>query len=298
MLELDALPADVRWPAAYLLHIIRWRSVVTWQADEDGWTRLHSRLLDRAMTREGRRRVHELLVGREIIEVDGEYRRGRQCYGYRIARGYERTRKLLCEDEAMNKRLWRMHAENDRCALPDHRWLRTTAERVTIDFAAAFRVINRFKRPSDKVKTADHRHHRRQYVEMFQDGENWRGADPRGRCHSLMTSLECELRPFLRIDGERLAGYDLANSQPLLLGHMLRKMARMRKDDQKAVAEHAFEEPEDAEGRWDPYFWAVRTSMAGGEGAAAARACARNTGGRAAKRGRESRREAPPYYVC
>ena len=47
--------------------------------------------------------------------------------------------------------------------------------------------------------------------------------DEFGRLHTAVTNLKREFRPYLRLDGERLAGVDIKTSQPLFLGMLVLK---------------------------------------------------------------------------
>jgi hypothetical protein len=220
-LDPATLPDDLRWPACYVLNVAWWRAV-TWRADRAGFSHLKAHSLRDVIGRDLWRRVRVLLRDRGLLVEDGRVVRGAKCRGYRWAGGYGGNRAVTCPDEGLNRRIAAAGARAQENLQPVHRWLRSKFARLTFDTGRAAREVAALKPPRG-TKAAGYRAARQANFDAFADGTHaWWRVNAYGRFHTPLTCLERELRPCVSAGGEALVEVDLVNSQPLLLGLLVR----------------------------------------------------------------------------
>jgi hypothetical protein len=219
-LDPESLPSKLRWPALYFLHLVKWR-YGTWRANADGFSQLKRAYLIKIIPTHLWRPIRHLLNQRGIIEEDGDVRPGEKCRGYRLTPDYRIARMVACPDPNVNAAIHRLRQRQDQDFQPVHFWLQEKLQQTKFDLDLALPIIGTLK--PTKLSTREHRQQRSEHAKLLA-GTPWLlDVDKFGRVHTPVTSLEKELRPCLSAGGEPLVWVDLKNSQPLLLGMLVRK---------------------------------------------------------------------------
>jgi hypothetical protein len=191
------------------------------------------------------RRIKEILIDeREVIECDEAAVSGQKALGYRLMPDYRETHRLVCEDEALNSRIWSVQAKDERTWLPIHRWLRGKLDLLEFDMQKASAVIatlqpkrQRHKQPMTRK---EYRQQCLEYCRRIADGCTWFSADKYGRVHTPLTALHNDLLCCLSVGGKPLVEIDLANSQPLLLCVMAHQFLLASKRARNRFAKRSF----------------------------------------------------------
>jgi hypothetical protein len=169
--------------------------------------------------------IRDALVRGAVIEVDRRFTPGLRSFGYRIGPTFAATpfRRVKLTDPAAVARL--KAARDDLrppITHPVHKRLWAWLQKVEIEYEAALRHLDGLgERPEAVCQLA-------LTVEMIHDQEFYFSTDERGRTYTNVTSLKGDLRQFLRIDGRRLAGVDVGNSQPLFFGAVVLDKVRQK----------------------------------------------------------------------
>lgn len=220
------IPKGQRQLAAFLLNLIHWKWVC-WQADDAGYVRLKAEYVTKIIPPTVWPALRTRLEAMGIIEVDNHYVHGGrrpQAMGYRVTPGYHNTKRIECSDPVLARRIKRAYAADSVPWRPIHHHLRAQLDRVEIDLEKAERIITTMQPDNpEKITLTDYRHTLNGHAARIANGDHWLTVDRYGRVHTAITSLARELRPCLSIDGKRLVGYDLANSQPLIVGIVARQ---------------------------------------------------------------------------
>jgi hypothetical protein len=211
-----ALPPELRRYADcanYLLHCIV-MAHVRWETDAKGFARLKVEYLRKVIPDRHERRIRELLVARGVIECDPSYERGVQSRGYRLGQTYRAAfRRVECEDARVARRVARTGARHHRPIRFDvHRHLHGCYRNVRIDIAQAETIARGLNHPEIHLAAVD----------MIASGQVEFSYCAQGRVHTNVTRLARELRPALRVGGQPLWNVDVVNSQPLILGLVIR----------------------------------------------------------------------------
>jgi hypothetical protein len=217
------LPSFLRDYASYFLNLIHWRSIC-WQADENNFVRLKHDYLVKVIPKVILPDVRDALVGAGVVEWDDDYAIGKKCMGYRLAPGYRRTRRVVCTNEVLTRRIRRVNSKRERALTPTHRWLWGKLGRLAFDMDRAVSIIATLRpEPSSCLTISEYREQRAEFCQKLADGEHYFDCDRYGRVHTLLTSLDRELRCCLSVGGRPLVGLDLKNSQPLIVGMVARQ---------------------------------------------------------------------------
>jgi len=177
------------------------------------------------------------LLEDNIIETDYDYTIGKKSLGYRLKKHIRLLPKH--RKHIMNKKikalLYKEHTKLYRNPL--HKWLIQNVKKIDInldyDFVSTIAKQsvedNITKKRKKKKSRADlvFADFMRIYTDMIHavDSGDWYFAkgENSNRFFSNLTGMKRELRQLLRVDGKSLCEIDLANSQPLLLGGVMRK---------------------------------------------------------------------------
>ncbi len=213
------------------------------QGQEDKrWITLHAALL-RKRVGNIYKGILDALYDYEIIDINHRFEIGGHSKSYYLLDKYQYAdnfNKYSVEKGALPEALERKNSEKahlkylDNLKLPKIKrnyelpdiifnqryrmlihWFQD--EKLTIDYEKAYRFIettNYREIEPDKYLS---------YlvaVEMLRDKDYNLKSDVNGRFYSGITNLPKELRKFLLYDGEELAGVDVSNTQPLLLGEL------------------------------------------------------------------------------
>jgi hypothetical protein len=227
------LPEPYRGYTDYFFNTMHWKRCC-WKANAEGFVQLKSRYLTRVIPAKVWPVIWRTLVEHGVIELDRETAVGKKCRGYRVTDGYRQTRRVVCTDDVLSRKIQRVYAEEHLPLLPVHRWLRSKFDDLEFDWERARPIIATLKPDRGSgLGLAEYREQRTEYCQRIANKDYWFHHDRFGRVHTPVTALEKELRGCLSAKGEPLVGIDLANSQPLLLGIFARqyfgsRMARKR----------------------------------------------------------------------
>ena len=213
------------WRLYYVLWVI-YRA--RWWTDKGRFVPLNGAVLQQVLNPRKAKLVLNVLLKIGVIETDNHYRVARQTAdgkskGYRFTSDYNCTKFRLVrageiDYERISKRL-RIREEKELTELrPEHRYLFDCLKRVTICDEAR-NVIP----PRDllEVWPEDKEDFYERSIEFIQTGQ-WffKVGAITGRVFTNVANLPRELRPYLRLDGRRLAEIDISACQPLLLSEL------------------------------------------------------------------------------
>lgn len=193
--------------------------------DEMGVVRLRSEYLKNVMNQR-----HDLDVVQALVDGGAVHRSpyvvGKKSYGFRLADRYidDPHVRVRVTDPRLIHRLQLFHkkaeAERQEDEKPVHRELKKRQRRLRIHGDRAREKIaelpkssNRFDAQGILVAEIERGEFR------FKVGEKYR------RVTNSITSMKRELRQFLHVDGEGLAGVDIACCQPALIARIMARQA-------------------------------------------------------------------------
>lgn len=203
----------------YFLNLIHWKSQCCWRADEWGYVSLKYDYLTRIIPKEFFTKIRDRLEADNVIECDGFYIKGQKAYGYRLLEPYLKARRVVCQDNALSRKIARLNDKNSVPKSPIHYWLRDKLALLNFDLQLAESIIPTMRpKPGKLLSPKEYQRQVRNTVQKFADREHFLKVDAYGRVHTLITSLPKALRPCLRVRGKSLVGIDLVNSQPLFAG--------------------------------------------------------------------------------
>lgn len=219
----ELIPPEKWLFAAYFLNLLHWKWI-TWRADANGFIRLKWEYLTRVLPRPIWPELRTQLVALGVIEVDGHFhfRAGGdhpKCMGYRLMPDYRKTKRILCTDESLARKIRAVYASDSAVHLPVQRWLNEKLDLLQFDMDMAQTIVAKMEPNADsEISVTDYQKLLTEACKRIANGDHWLHCDRFGRVHTPITSLPKGLRSCLRIDGHRLVGLDLANSQPLIAG--------------------------------------------------------------------------------
>ena len=211
--------------AAYLLDTLH-RKTITWQFDDDGYTRLRREYLTKFIPKRRLTGIRATLEQHGVIKIDRLYRVGNHSIGYRLEPDHWRSKEVECGNKQLANKIRTWQRERDKLQ-PVHRWLRSHLSRLQFDFGLAERIISTM-RPDAGSRMTDSEYQVliHEICKRFKPGGSRNfSVDAYGRVHTSVTNLPKELRCCLTMDGQHLAGLDLANSQPLICGIVAQRFA-------------------------------------------------------------------------
>jgi hypothetical protein len=251
-------PEPLRDFANYLLNLIHWRWCC-WKANAKGFVQLKYDYLIRFIPLPYWKQIRNTLMDHEIIESDLTSAQGEKCKGYRLCVEYRNTRRVLCTNAALNRKIGPLGDSAGRPLLPVHRWLEGKLGVLVFVMARALPIIAGMKPgKGSRLTAAEYRLRRKEYCQRIANGDFWFCCDVYGRVHTPLTALERDLRGCLEVEGQPLIGIDLANSQPLLLGLFERKYFASK------GARHRFLNAA-FDGKGHPYAYKAVRGLAGAE---------------------------------
>jgi hypothetical protein len=242
----------------YFLNLVRWKRI-HWQSDAEGFSRLKYDYLERVVGRGLLKRLRWRLHNHGVIDWSHDSEEGKQCCGYRIRRRYSKCRweLVVCEDEALNRRIQRVYGEGSVVPFEVQKWLASKLDLIEFDMPRARSIVSKLPYDPDDLghdglcrklyrpKTAKeyHRILRDQCREIADHIDTW-SVCRFGRFHTAVTRLSRALRCCVSVGGQRLVELDVANSQPLFLGIVAREYYRSRMA-RKRLLGRTFDRPED-----------------------------------------------------
>ena len=210
-----ALPPDLQKhadSARYFLHRIIWGNVQKARTLE-GYVPLKFDYLKDVIPSRALKPLKTALIDNGVIECDGYYQEGVKSLGFRLTPEYRAARitRIALAGKTATKLATVRRAEAKKLRLPVHRYLRNHLNQLEIDLPLALSLL-RDHPHFDMVKIP---------VEQIALKELSPSVCRFGRFHSALTRCPKKVRRALHVQGERLVGIDIANSQPLFLGLIL-----------------------------------------------------------------------------
>jgi hypothetical protein len=236
------LPADIRWQVCWLLNHLHWRYIM-WRADEEGFVPVNAALRREFVTDPQWHHVWRFVTderreGGQLVQCDHRAAPGKSV-GYRLAPAFRATHAVVCDDDALNRKIARAAARTENNLTPVHRALREHFGRLAIDLDAAGPIVATMTPDVDSPQTPDeYRACASGLCERWAAGDGWFTVCDYGRVHTPLTSIDKRLRSIVSCDGEPLVGFDLANSQPLMLGFLLLRWFRGRDARRRMLADN------------------------------------------------------------
>jgi hypothetical protein len=209
------VPDKLADAARYFVHLVEARRVFDHRRARDTFTPLKMQYLRNTLGANGKAEaVRDALLSAGVVECDGHYVKGSKALGYRLHPDWRTTfRKHTIEDKTLNKAI-RRHAQEYQTEgmVPVHFHLRDWLHRVQIDHQGA----------TNTLETGDDDYVPKLLsVQMIRDQAFWFRHDKYGRCHTNLTSLSRQFRPYLSVQGRALVTIDIRNSQPFFLNLVL-----------------------------------------------------------------------------
>ena len=153
-------------------------------------------------------RRHSFRVGlcSQAYRILPRYRRARlvqhEITDFKLRHNFSRWR------EARHREVWQqVQGDSSLVAAPVRRHLWRNLQRVRIDAEIDPGALSH---PAYQIA-----------VENLRRGELWFIVDDFGRIHTNVTNLPRTLRPYLSVEGQRLANVDISESQPLFMGMVI-----------------------------------------------------------------------------
>ncbi len=202
----------------FFLNLLHWKWV-SWQGeDADGTVRLKHAYLTRIIPAPIWPAIRDRLIGKGVVYCDYTFAKGRKSYGYRLQPSYRRTRRVLCQVPALNRKIQAVFGAGEVPLCAVHHWLQDAFEHLNWDIAA-MRALADAGTPDDPGrKVEEYQQQLHGIIDRIANGDLWFVVDRYGRLHTPLTSMPRAWRPCVGYRGQPLAGLDLANSQPLLAG--------------------------------------------------------------------------------
>jgi len=212
----SVLPENIRDEACYVLSLMR-RKWWSWQADAEGWIYLHSKIIEKIIPNAKHwAEIKKWLQVHTDLQIDKGYVKGRRCMGYRITSGYTKWRNVKISNPNL---YWKVkNSQSARLTHKIHKHLSKQFDQLEIDMEQAKLIISTMVPKKEALTIEEYREMILAQCQAIQDKEFWCEPDDYGRVHSNLTNLPTELRNSLSVNGKKLVGLDLANSQPLIAG--------------------------------------------------------------------------------
>ena len=213
-LRLATRADDARWLVSTIVRKTAHKDVDPW-----GCVRLHTDVLRRVMGQNTIAQIVKALEAGNAIET-APYRTGVRCKGYRLAARFlgDRCVRVPATDPRLierieTERLRQQQDEQRNRWKPIHYALDHEQRAVTItdDAEGILDGLPEHTRLCQHV-----------LVSRIQRRELPFSVSSTGRCFNSITGLKRDLRPTLRLDGERMGSVDIRCAQPALLAMMFR----------------------------------------------------------------------------
>lgn len=236
-------PEEQRDLVHYFLNLLHWKWLC-WQADDGtGYIRLKHDYLTKIIPRACWLEIRDRLVELGVIEWDQSYRPNTKAYGFKLAHNYRKTRRVVCADDSLNRKVQKVYSQDQLSLLPVHDWLEEKLSLLDFDMPLAHSIIQTMHpdRKTNAMSDEEYRLLLTESCQKFVSGDLPLTVDKYGRVHTPVTSLSKELRRCLVVDGQNLVGLDLANSQPLIAGICAKQFYKSRMSRSRLLNK-AFEE--------------------------------------------------------
>ncbi len=225
-LKISAYPKHQRDYISYLLEVLHWKDLC-YKANGQDFIQLKWSYITKVIPRNQFRDILNLLTDTGVIEEDYTSVAGVKCRGYRLTEDYKTSRRTVCYNPVVNRRIQRLYRNNQAFCTINHRFLEGKLPSSRCNEGRIRMLANQlFPDPDERLTKEAYRLKLSQQIDRLVNGDHWLVPDRYGRCHTLITSLPRELRCCLSFDGKPLVGLDLVNSQPLIAGMCARRFHR------------------------------------------------------------------------
>lgn len=201
--------------------------------EDSDFVPMNMELLRTLVSEQESKTIMQNLVNLGILEKDGLIIRGQKSEGYMIKDKWKFTwklqemRDLKLSEKIMNSKETmkdNVNRHGKGYQIVNH-WFKV----LEIDVKKSKKYIsNRYTRDQDKNK------YNSGYcsINLFDHEMKFISVDSTGnRLHCNLTNIDSKLRKFLTIGGKRLAQVDIANSQPLFLGMVMKSNATVEPEE-------------------------------------------------------------------
>jgi hypothetical protein len=231
---LGVLPQALRMrcdEANFLVALIAWKWA-SGQADENGFVHLHSEVLERIVHWRFLAPIWRALKAGGVVEM-GTHAAGRYSRGYRLTAEYrtDDLRIVPCRDKGLEARILaereRMRRSDGATWLPIHFTLRAMQEGLSAPPAVDAVIDTLAPKPKRRtpeeleVATRATRLGQRLNVHCLRNREGLYEVPSGGRAFNYLTGFARPVRQELLLNGQTIAGVDIVNAQPAVLGMML-----------------------------------------------------------------------------
>jgi len=185
---------------------------------ETGWVHLRAVYLRNIIGRHHLDAVREAAQRAGYVGRDRSYRAGVRSQAYRILPPYDLARlvRWRVTDARLRANILRWRAARQR-----ETWQRIQCRETPVGEAVCVHLWRNLQRVQldAEIEFPEPFHPAHQIaVEQIWQGELRFKVDDYGRVHTNLTNLPKTLRPYLSVDGDRLANVDISESQPLFFG--------------------------------------------------------------------------------
>lgn len=239
--------------AHYFVNLVRWKWLCWAGGDDSQMVNLKRDYITKVIPKTVWPAVLDRLEGKGVVRVDRTYCPGQRSFGYRLNPDFRDTRRVVCENATLNRRIHRVYATERVAPSPVHHALAKYFESLEFDIERLLGLAAAAEPDDSEQDIEEYRGRLREFVQQIANRDFWFVVDRFGRFHTPLTSLPKQMRPCVTCRGLPLAGLDLANSQPLLAGLCARQYYA-GEWSKRRLLERTFEN------HLDPYRYAPRVS--------------------------------------
>lgn len=205
----------------YYLHKIFEERIFDNRYNKDSFIHLHSHTLRSIIGQRYFIPIRNNLLSREVIEMDHSYSVSEFSKSYRLTDNYRgiKHKKVKIEDEKILQRInkHKLKQINDVPERPEYKFLFDNLNRININYTEALKFINQNYSGDPDIYNAY-----RVSIDYIHEKTFFFKVDTiAGRCHTNITNLSRELRPFLNYEGKPLINIDISNSQPFFFNILI-----------------------------------------------------------------------------
>ena len=189
----------------------------------DGYVHLMSKLLRKVIDQRHFKETKRLLLEEhKLLECDGRYTKNEKALGYRIGKKFVEDSFVPIEitNPVIRKRIKKTERPEKKQRRRLIQQLTTDLKRIQLDDISNTDIARLAKERLEMGKVESWQRANQQYRESLtrlREGHIRCCSDEYGRVHTNVTSLKSEFRNLITIDGKRMFGIDIKNSQPLFL---------------------------------------------------------------------------------
>jgi hypothetical protein len=178
---------------------------------------LHYRNLRNILGQKNARTILEACLENGILVTDGEYSRKEKCRRFWLGTQFKNADFVHREltDTFLLERLAKVHQKDRENWEPCHHRLESWQESLGIDKPMADEILRNTPAKKDRYRNQT------RLIDDIDQQIYRMTVDDRGRVYGNATNVRKDIRPALLLNGNRIAGLDIRNSQPLFLGLLM-----------------------------------------------------------------------------